>query len=278
MNNQFMETIIKNAENLSCDDYINPENGLRYCGKCHTPKQAYFDKEYIFNGFDRYPIMCKCQQEAHDKKKAQQLKAQQEEKIHKLRQQAFKDIPAQNWKFENVPTSPQLEKLKHYVTKWEQMKEKNMGVLLFGNVGTGKSYAAGCVANALIEKFQSVAFVGISDVVNRMQGKYGDEREKYIKSLIRVDLLILDDLGAERSTSFGKEQIFDIINKRILSKKPMIITTNIPLHIMKTTENVNERRIFDRVLENCVPIVFDGENFRRKNADINLKHMAKLIL
>ena len=96
-------------------------------------------------------------------------------------------------------------------------------------MGTGKSYAAGCIANALIEKTVSVLFVGLSDVVNRMQGNFGADRDAYLKMLMRPELLILDDLGAERNTSFGKERVFDVVNKRLLTGKPMIVTTNIPL-------------------------------------------------
>jgi DNA replication protein DnaC len=50
----------------------------------------------------------------------------------------------------------------------------------------------------------SVLYVGLSDVVNRMQGNFGADRDSYMKRLMRPDLLILDDLGAERNTSFVK--------------------------------------------------------------------------
>ena len=69
------------------------------------------------------------------------------------------------------------------------------GLLLFGNVGTGKTYAAGCIANALIDRMISVLYVGMSNVVNRMQGNFGADRDSYIKQLMRPDLLILDDLA-----------------------------------------------------------------------------------
>lgn len=75
--------------------------------------------------------------------------------------------------------------------------------------------------------------MGMSDVVNRMQGNFGSDRDHYMKSLMRPDLLILDDLGAERNTSFGKERVFDVVDKRLLTGKPMIVTTNIPLSVMK---------------------------------------------
>ena len=65
-----------------------------------------------------------------------------------------------------------------------------------------------------IDRLESVLFVGMSDVVNRMQGNFGADRDHYMKSLMRPDLLILDDLGAERNTSFGKERVFEDVYKR----------------------------------------------------------------
>ena len=82
----------------------------------------------------------------------------------------------------------------------------------------------------------------------------------YMKTLMRPDLLILDDLGAERNTSFGKERVFDVVNKRLLTGKPM-----------------DNRRIFDRILEVCVPIMFDGDSFRKSTAADNLKRAARLL-
>ena len=123
----------------------------------------------------------------------------------------------------------------------------------------------------------TVLFVGMSDVVNRMQGNFGSDRDNYMKSLMRPDLLILDDLGAERNTSFGKERVFDVVDKRLLTGKPMIVTTNIPLSVMKQAADLDDRRIFDRILEVCVPIMFDGDSFRKSTAADNLKTAARLL-
>ncbi|MEI3428404.1 MAG: hypothetical protein V8Q82_04060 [Christensenellales bacterium] len=57
--------------------------------------------------------------------------------------------------------------------------------------------------------------------------------------------------------------MFDVVDKRLLTGKPMIVTTNIPLSVMKQAVDLDDRRIYDRILEVCVPIRFDGENFRR---------------
>ena len=90
--------------------------------------------------------------------------------------------------------------------------------------------------------------VGVSDEVNRMQGNFGADRGSYMTSLMRPELLILDNLGAERNTIFGKERVFDVINRRRLTGKPMIITTNIPIVTMQKAASLDERRIYDRIL------------------------------
>ncbi len=85
--------------------------------------------------------------------------------------------------------------------------------------------------------------------------------------------------GAEiaHNTSFVKERVFDVVDKRLLTGKPMIVTTNIPLSVMKQAADLDERRIFDRILEVCVPIMFDGDSFRKSTAADNLKTAARLL-
>ena len=60
--NPIMAAIVEAAETLNTapDDYINPDDGLKYCGKCHTPKEAYFPEQYRKNGLDKHPVACKC--------------------------------------------------------------------------------------------------------------------------------------------------------------------------------------------------------------------------
>ena len=160
--------------------------------------------------------------------------------------------------------------------EYEQMSYR-IGLIMFVDVGTGKSCAAGCIANALIDRLESVLFVRMSDVVNRMQGNFGTDRDHYMESLMCPDLLVLDDLGAERNTSFSKECIFDVVDKRLLTGKPMIITTNIPISIMRKATNLDDRRIYDRILAVCIPFRFSGGNFRKSIATDNLKTATRLL-
>ena len=266
------------AANAAPDDYINSADGLKYCGKCHTPKEAFFPDRPSGTGLYQAPgyvqVRCRTPRTGRTERREYERMSY----MTMLRSEAFRDMPAAGWRFESAAvTTPQLAKARGYAQNWDEFKKAGIGLLLFGNVGTGKSYAAGCIANALIDRLESVLFVGMSDVVNRMQGNFGTDRDHYMKSLMRPDLLILDDLGAERNTSFGKERVFDVVDKRLLTGKPMIVTTNIPLSVMKQAADLDDRRIFDRILEVCVPIMFDGDSFRKSTAADNLKRAARLL-
>ena len=278
--NPIVDALLKSADapSQASGDYINHADGLKYCGKCHTPKEAFFPENLRRNGMDKHPALCKCAAKARAEKESEEKKEQHRKKVTMLQTEAFRDIPAALWRFDAVPVmTAQLSKAKQYVENWDSFKRDEIGLLLFGDVGTGKTYAAGCIANALIDKEVSVLMVGVSDMVNRMQGNFGTDRDHYMKSLMRPDLLILDDLGAERNTSFGKERVFDVVDKRLLTGKPMIVTTNIPLSVMKQAADLDDRRIYDRILEVCVPIMFDGDSFRKSTAADNLKTAARLL-
>ena len=86
---------------------------------------------------------------------------------------------------------------------WKEALSNNVGLLLFGDVGTGKSFFAGCIANALLDQDVPVLMTSFPTILNRLTGVYPEERVNFINSLNDYDLLIIDDLGVERSTEFA---------------------------------------------------------------------------
>ena len=95
------------------------------------------------------------------------------------------------------------------------------------------------------------------------------DKNTYIETICSYDLLIIDDLGSERSSSYMMENVFQVIDRRVCSGKPMIITTNLTVQEMRETQNLDEKRIYDRVLEYCQPICVKGENYRREKSKQN---------
>ena len=159
-----------------------------------------------------------------------------------------------------------MAKAHAYVEHWPEAFKKNIGLLLFGDVGTGKSFLARCIANALLDQDVPVLMTNFPTILSRLCGTFGEDRTDFLDSLGDYDLLIIDDLGAERNTEYALEQMFSIIDSRYRSNKPLIVTTNLKLDELKHPPDLAHARIYDRILECCAPILFAGKNFREDNA------------
>ena len=141
------------------------------------------------------------------------------------------------------------------------MEKENIGLLFTGPVGTGKTYLASAIANALIEKEISVKMTNFAVILNDMMN-LEINKNKYVEKLNKYRLLIIDDFGMERDTPFATEHIFNIIDSRYRANKPIILTTNLSAKQLTSPANLKEQRIYSRLLEMATPILFTGENRR----------------
>lgn len=94
--------------------------------------------------------------------------------------------------------------------------------------------------------------------------------------LNQASLLILDDFGAERGTDYALENVYNIIDSRYRSGKPIIITTNIALREMQICEDIRYSRIYDRLFEMCYPVKVEGKSWRKKEAVARFDDMKKM--
>lgn len=172
---------------------------------------------------------------------------------------------------------PQLACARRYVEHWQLMCKENMGLLFWGPAGTGKTFAAACIANALVEQEVPVRMITLGEALLNLFGMSGEERIQYLDELSTCGLLILDDFGVERRTPYAREQVYEIVNRRYLSGKPMVVTTNLTLEELKNAER-DDSRIHDRVLERCVPVCFDGTSLRREKTAQRVRRMRALLV
>ena len=82
------------AANAAPDDYINSADGLKYCGKCRTPKEAFFPADLQAQGFARRPVMCRCAAERREREEAKRREYERTSYMTMLRGEAFRDMPA----------------------------------------------------------------------------------------------------------------------------------------------------------------------------------------
>ena len=257
-------------------DYYGAD-GLLYCGKCHTPKDAFFAKGLVLMGKNRHPVECSCHKAEREQQEAAIKERKHLDLVRRLKADGFSDSAMLNWIFANDNgRSPQMHHAHRYVEQWQTMHSENIGLLLWGGVGTGKSFLAGCIANALMEQKVPVCMTNFAHVLNELNNSFSG-RNEVVDRLCRYPLLIIDDFGMERGTEYALEQIYNIVDSRYRSRKPLIVTTNLTLDEIRHPQDTAHARIYDRLLEMCVPISCIGVSLRRENAQEKLERLKGLI-
>lgn len=250
------------------------EDGLLYCGKCYTPVQC----RITFEGKERLmPCICKCQKEERERQEQRMKEEEQLLYVRRLKATGIQERHLQDWTFASATDTPSIQMAKRYTENWKKVKAENLGLLLWGDVGTGKSFLAACIANALLEKGVPVLMTNFSKILNQMGAMYSDERYRYIASFNRFSLLIIDDLGIERNTEYALEQVYAVIDERYKTGLPLIITTNLTISQLRNPEDVAHARIYSRVLEMCTPVHVPGHD-RRTTIGKSKQELVKEVL
>ncbi len=272
------QTISENAEknfidNKNADDYI-AEDGLWHCGKCGTAKQFRMPEELLKMGMPEIVGCCCACQTAREKRE----KAEQQLVNIISRNKELANIP-EHYLSADIGTveSPDARKIgMNYIRNFEQMGRT--GLLLYGDVGTGKTYLAACIANDLLNKGISVKWLTSMQIVER--GSFFNESEyaEYIHSITSPDLLIIDDLGAERGTEFALERVHSLVDTRISANKPMIVTTNIDINDMGNCTDLKKKRTFDRILPATFAFAMKGISYRMKQAQKSYDELKNMLL
>lgn len=242
-------------------DYI--KDGLLYCGKCHTPKQC----EIECGGRVIKPhCMCKCEVERWERLKEEDRARERMQRVDRMCRTGFRDSEMREWTFahDDGKDAKTMAAMRRYVEKFPQMLENGTGLMLYGNVGSGKSFAAACIANALIENGTPCLMTNFQRIVNKLQDGFSGKQE-YIDSLQKFDLLIIDDFATERRTEYMTEQVTAVIDARYRSKLPLIVTTNINPRDLMSAGGIGEQRIYSRIMDMCVPVPFNGSDRRRSD-------------
>lgn len=254
-------------------DYL--VDGLLYCGKCNTPKQT---RIQIFERVRTPFCLCKCEVEKREREEEERKRQAFEQKIKTFRTMGFPDAEMIDWNFANDDlTNEKITKaMLRYVENFSEMRKQGKGLLLHGTVGTGKTYAACEVANALIDKGYPVLVTNFARLTNTIQGMF-EGKQEYIDSLNKFSLLVIDDLGAERKSEFMQEMVYNIIDSRYRAGLPFIVTTNLSLDEITTPKEIGNARIYDRVLERCFPIEVSGKSRRRAAVRRDYEDMKKLL-
>lgn len=277
MSNVIMETVSKLTEVTPQPEDFVGEDGLLYCGKCRTPKQQYFPEWARIPGMDRHPVDCDCEKVQRLKREAEELRRKHRAAVEERRRHCFSNGRMTSWNFENDNgNTPQMDYARRYVQNWDKVQSDNIGYYLWGDPDCGKSYLAACIANGLLEKEVSVRMTNFTAILNDLSERF-EGRNDYIEYLCRYPLLIIDDLGTERGTEYALEHVYNVIDSRYRSGRPLIVTTNLTLEDLQHPEDTAHARIYDRLIEMCSPVRFTGSNFRKATAQEKMGQLKKLM-
>lgn len=269
--------ILGKQGNIKANESDFMHDGLLYCGVCRKKKQT----RIKIDGISKV-VTCICDCEAKEIEEVEKQKQYEEDmrRISRLRSASLIDERLRNASFDSFKVTKENRNLhimaKRYVDNFDSMRKNSQGLLFWGPVGTGKSYVAACIANELLNRRVSVIMTSFVKILQNVQSLQVDE-SKLIARLNSAELLIIDDLGTERNTDYALEKVYNIIDSRYLSGKPLILTTNLTLPEMQECQDTRYKRIYDRIFEMCYPYRVSGVSWRIQQAARRFNEMQELL-
>lgn len=260
------------AEKVAMANPINPEDymgndGLIYCGKCHTPKQCWRLELPITSG-RKSLVSCMCQCRENELRQIDELKIYGENNIKRCK--CFADSAMAEWRFENDDGQGDAHAMnvaRNYVKNFEMLHADGVGLFIHGDVGVGKSFMAACIANALIDKGENVMVTDFTTIINDLWKN--DKRTEYLRKLNDVSLLVIDDLGRENESPYNIGIIASVLDARCRSQRPLILTSNFSPDSLRKTKSIDLKRIYSRIFELCLPVEFEGIDRRELKSLFN---------
>lgn len=249
----------KRAFTPNAGDFV--EDGLLHCGKCRTPKQCRIE----INGTIRTEFcMCECENQAYLQERSKLKAMQEHDLLERRRSICFNEHSAlyeSRFSLDDGEGDRSAFRIfKNYADNFKTALDENHGLLIYGNVGSGKTFAAACIANQAIDNGFTAYFTNFAEIKNNLWN--AKDKQDFVNDVCSYDLLVIDDFGTESDSSYTSEIVTNIFDTRVNKQKPMILTSNLTPEQLKKGGEIEYQRIISRVLGNCMAIKYVGDDRR----------------
>ena len=210
-------------------------------------------------------------------------KCYQQERIQNIIEQSGMSAAMQQYRFENfyLDGFDKPEDIQKKVEWCKQFARQivngtcNDSLFLRGDVGRGKTHLSSAIANAVLAGGKTVIYKRAADLFDMIRRyKYEESTQRWhevLNQLISCDLLVIDDLGAERTTDFVTEQLVLLLEERNYRNKPWIINSNLKLSQIQDSYNT---RVSDRIMDRATAILLERPNsYRKEQAEQRMKEL-----
>lgn len=265
-------------------DSYTVESETEKCPDCGKPivyeYNIHMDQEYTAS------LECPCVTERRQKERDEQIRRGREVVREMIRQEAGLSKRAVSQRFRNYrPDEGQkqaFEAVRQFAKGYIEQRNDGTGLLLIGGVGSGKTHLAAALANAIVDYVpisdydaeipgfsrlprSGVYFTGAVPLLERIRASYSNEEDEreILEQCKEAELLILDDLGAEKPSEWTRERLFEIIDARYNECMPTVITTNADIRELR--QKLGDR-VCDRIRSMCKTYTITS-NSHRKTAD-----------
>ncbi len=258
-------------EVLKADEYLN--NGLPYCKNCKQPRwYSSDDKLFAIRG------LCKCQEEQRLKEQQTELKNKRMIEFNNRQKLSLLGERYKNIMFHDAMiTQSNVEiynKARNYVQKSNVMLDNNIGLYIYGDNSSGKTFLTACMCNELVWKGYRCVYTNLANILNEIRASYDGKGLgvcELLGKLNTYDFAFIDDLGKEfigreynqKNSKWAEEKLFEILNSRYNAEKPTIFSSNYSIGELMSVLGL-DKAIVERINEMSTRVLkLEGDDFRQ---------------
>lgn len=278
---QLQEAFRNGSEQLQDDEYLD-ENGLPCCKKCKTPR--WFTTE---DGKWAMRVMCKCQTEESKRQQDYEERRKYMEEFRNRKELAVLGERYYNANFSTAKITDNNRdaylKAKNYVRNIQSVLKYNIGLYVYGDNSTGKTFLTACICNELVWQKQRCVYTSFAAIRNAISSSYNGKSSGeggLLARLMTYDFAFIDDFGKEflgrefrpDVSKWAEEKLFEVLNGRYNAMKPTIFSSNYSIGELVSVLGL-DKAIVERVNEMATRVIkLDGDDFRsevrKKKSDI----------